>query len=100
MDGASGQQNTRQQWITVPNSNTDDSYDEGSYDESENGKTTSKQTTNVTDASVFIISFVPLLLRANDIVIWENKTPNSPHFCRPIKFQFIKENDLLVVTRG
>ena len=95
MDGDSGQQNTRQQWITVPNSNTDDSYDEGSYD-SENGKTTSKQTTNVTDAFVFIISFVPLLLRANDIVIWENETPNSPHFCRPIKFQFVKENDLLV----
>lgn len=48
------------------------------------------------DAAVFMISFVPLQLKANNLVIWNNETPCSPHFCRPVKFQFIKENDSLV----
>lgn len=91
MDGASAQQTTRQKWNSrssivivndlLNNLNIDDTKD---VDMSEN------------DAAVFMISFVPLQLRANNLVVWNNETHNSPHFCRPVKFQFTKENDSLV----
>lgn len=46
------------------------------------------------DESVFTISFVPLkLLSSDNIIIWENPQPSSTKFCRPIKFEFIKESD-------
>lgn len=40
------------------------------------------------ESSVFMTSFVPLKLYAENSVIWENPTP----FCRPIKFQYQKES--------
>lgn len=54
-----------------------------------------------TDQNIFIFSIVPLELRCllNDNntndgkydIIWENPTPSSTRFCRPIKFMFKKE---------
>lgn len=45
------------------------------------------------DESVFAISLVPLKLLSGDNIIWENPQPSSTRFCRPIKFEFIKESD-------
>lgn len=88
MDGATSQQTTRQKWSAEEHADVDDSGDEEDMSaDNENTAITSS------DAAMFIISFVPLQLRCNDLVIWNNETPNSPHFCRPIKFKFIKEND-------
>lgn len=71
MDGASNQQTTRQKW--------------------------SVEQTNANDASVFIVSFVPLQLKSGDKVIWNNDTPNSQIFNRPIMFICKKEEENLVL---
>ncbi|KAK9688610.1 hypothetical protein QE152_g35188 [Popillia japonica] len=47
------------------------------------------------DANLFLSSFVPLRIvcgKNNKKVIWHNPTPSSPRFCRPIRFQFVKES--------
>lgn len=48
------------------------------------------------DESVFTISLVPLKLLSGDKIIWENPQPSSTKFCRPIKFEFIKESDEII----
>lgn len=45
------------------------------------------------DANLFQSSFVPLQLkcsRSNE-VIWQNPTPSSTRYCRPIRIRFVKE---------
>lgn len=46
-----------------------------------------------TDANLFQSSFVPLRLisSTNDKVVWQNPTPSSSRYCRPIRLRFIKE---------
>lgn len=50
------------------------------------------------DANIFLSSFVPLQIlcvKDNKKVIWENPSPSSPRYCRPIRFRFLKEcNDV------
>ena len=51
---------------------------------------------NSSDASVFFTWLVLLQLTAFDdvsheIVVWENPTPSSTRYCRPIRLQFLKE---------
>lgn len=46
------------------------------------------------DSSIFMISMVPLELKSLEShgkVIWSNDTPSSTNYCRPIKFEFMKE---------
>ena len=45
------------------------------------------------DAHIFQSSMVPLqlLCKVNQKVIWQNRTPSSPRFCRPIRILFAKE---------
>lgn len=46
------------------------------------------------DANIFQSCFVPLRLvcgKDSEKVLWENRTPSSPRFCRPIRFRFVKE---------
>ncbi|XP_011858855.1 PREDICTED: uncharacterized protein LOC105556377, partial [Vollenhovia emeryi] len=56
---------------------------------------------NFDDSSLFVTSIVPLQLFVrtecrNKIIIWQNPRPSSPRFCRPIKFEFIKESVQLI----
>lgn len=47
------------------------------------------------DANIFLSSFVPLRIvcgKDKKKVIWQNPTPSSPRFCRPIRFQYVKES--------
>lgn len=46
------------------------------------------------DANIFQSSFVPLRLvsQSNEKIIWQNSTPSSPRFCRPIRIRFVKES--------
>ncbi|XP_050309049.1 uncharacterized protein LOC126745321 [Anthonomus grandis grandis] len=46
-----------------------------------------------TDANVFQSSLVPLRLicSLNGKILWQNPTPSSPRYCRPIRLRFIKE---------
>ncbi|KAK9744409.1 hypothetical protein QE152_g7788 [Popillia japonica] len=51
---------------------------------------------NLSDANLFLFSLVPLRLVANlnnseAVLLWENSKPSSTHFCRPIKFKYMKE---------
>lgn len=53
------------------------------------------------DSSLFVTSIVPLQLFArttcgNKFIIWQNPRLSSPRFCRPIKFEFIKESVQLI----
>lgn len=65
MDGASGQSLYKQ----IFNNNSD----------------------NCSDASVFMISLLPLQIESTDTIIWTNPLPSSTKLCRPIKFKFMKE---------
>lgn len=53
---------------------------------------------NSTDEFMFLIAFVPIRLVDNvsGNIIWENPTPSSTMYCRPIKFMFKKESPSLV----
>lgn len=46
---------------------------------------------DASDSNIF--RFVPLQLvcGSNKKVVWQNPTPSSPRFCRPIRIQFVKE---------
>lgn len=49
------------------------------------------------ESSIFMTSLVPLrLVTEENIVVWENPSPSSTRYCRPIKFQFIKESSVTV----
>ena len=100
MDGASGQQTTRQKW-------SDDSVNEDLIEEEvediyveeieifgevlDTEAAAVKNISEKSDKTVFSISFVPLQLKANGDLIWVNETPSSVYYCRPIKFEFTKE---------
>lgn len=43
------------------------------------------------DEFIFITSFVPIQLVSDSEVLWTNETPGSTRYCRPIKFEFIRE---------
>lgn len=46
------------------------------------------------DSNLFQSCFVPLQFVCgdnNEKVLWNNPTPSSPRFCRPIRFRFVKE---------
>lgn len=51
------------------------------------------QNTTDSDANIFQSSLVPLRLvvRTNGKIIWQNPTPSSVRFCRPIRIRFISE---------
>lgn len=86
MDGASGQQTTRQSWTSETNA---------SFNHSDK-QTNDDIMADPSDEAVFITCFVPLQLRVGDKILWTNKKPNSVLYCRPINFQFIKETNKLI----
>lgn len=111
MDGASGQQRTRQKWNASkgqndPDDGFDDEYEEpndeqveryeilGDDDECKQNQDTNKE--KLSDETVFGVSFVPLQLKAGEEVIWFNEKPSSIYKCRPIKFEFKNESYTLV----
>ncbi|CAH0560552.1 unnamed protein product [Brassicogethes aeneus] len=46
---------------------------------------------DATDSNIFQSSFVPLRLVFGAKTIWQNPTPSSPRYCRPIRIRFVKE---------
>lgn len=58
---------------------------------------------NIEDGSLFVTSYCPLQLicKSNtsdpDQIVWKNPRPSSTRFCRPIRFQFVKESKELSV---
>lgn len=52
------------------------------------------QNVDATDANIFQSCLVPLRLvcNKNRKTIWQNPTPSSPRFCRPIRIRFVKES--------
>ncbi|CAB3258767.1 unnamed protein product [Arctia plantaginis] len=47
------------------------------------------------DANIFLSSFVPIKIVCGEQgkkVVWQNPTPSSPRFCRPIRFRFVKKS--------
>lgn len=51
-----------------------------------------------TDEFMFLIAFVPIRLMdtATGSIVWDNPTPSSTLYCRPIKFMFTKESPSLI----
>lgn len=49
------------------------------------------------DSSVFMGSLIPIKLVSGDRVIWENDSPNSSLWCRPLFFKFMKENKFSIL---
>lgn len=44
------------------------------------------------DSAVFITSIVPIRIVLGEKVVWQNPTPSSTRYCRPLKIEFIKES--------
>lgn len=79
MDGASGQQIFKQKWVT-DNSKTAVEVEEDPSSE------------ELSDQSIFIISYVPLQISSrNNKILWANNRPSSVRYCHPIKYIFMKE---------
>ena len=90
MDGSSGQQTTIQEWsqqsITVTDYSSDDNNDDDNDEpESEN------VVFDPSDAAVFMTTFVPLRIKADDEIIWYNEKPSLVFYCRLINCKFAKE---------
>lgn len=50
------------------------------------------QNSQITDESVFSVSWVPIqLISIENEVIWKNPHPSSSNYCRPLFFEFLKE---------
>lgn len=49
------------------------------------------------DSSVFITCLVPIRLTFGEIVIWQNSSPASTRYCRPIKIEFKKETTNFII---
>jgi hypothetical protein len=47
----------------------------------------------VSGASIYCISYVPLQLKAQGRLVWENSEPNSPLICMPLMFPVAAETD-------
>lgn len=47
---------------------------------------------DIYESSVFMTSLVPLRLVSDGCIVWENPSPSSTLYCRPVKFQFAKES--------
>lgn len=43
------------------------------------------------DKSIIMISLVPLQIQSGSTVLWRNPQPSSTRYCRPIRFEFVKE---------
>ena len=50
-----------------------------------------KQSGVSNDGQIFHTSLVPLQLTRGDSVVWQNRTPSSTRFCRPLKLEYVKE---------
>lgn len=48
--------------------------------------------TEASDSAVFITCVVPVRLVSDNKIIWQNPSPASTAYCRPLKIQFIKES--------
>lgn len=46
------------------------------------------------DSSLFVTSYVPLQVvnNSDNKILWKNPRPSSTRYCRPIRFQFVKES--------
>ena len=43
------------------------------------------------DGQALVTSLVPLQMRSSSEIIWQNTTPSSTRFCRPMKIEYCKE---------
>jgi hypothetical protein len=51
------------------------------------------------DSSIFMGSLVPIKLVCGEQVIWQNDSPNSPYWCRPFFFEFVKEDKVTILRQ-
>lgn len=51
----------------------------------------------VDDSNIFMGSLVPIKLVCGEQVVWQNDSPNSSYWCRPIFFEFVKENKATIL---
>ncbi|KAL4708238.1 hypothetical protein ACJJTC_013807 [Scirpophaga incertulas] len=49
------------------------------------------QNEDSTDSNIFQSCLVPLQLKCGNKIVWQNPTPSSPRYCRPIRIRFAKE---------
>lgn len=50
------------------------------------------QNEDYSDSNIFQSCLVPLQLKIGKKIVWQNPTPSSPRYCRPIRIRFAKES--------
>lgn len=56
-----------------------------------------QQLSETSDSNLFAVTMTPLLLESSDFKIWENSSPSSVRYCRPLSLEFVKESKELNV---
>lgn len=66
---------------------------DGSSGQSQYKQALPEESELISDANLFITSFVPIRLTDEEsgAIIWQNPVPSSVRFCRPISIEFCKE---------
>lgn len=57
------------------------------------------QSSESSDKSILMTSLVPLLIKSDSLVLWKNPRASSTRFCRPIRFEFIKEDKDTIIAQ-
>lgn len=53
----------------------------------------------LSDASIFLSTIVPLELTSSDgMIVWGNPKPSSTWYCRPLRFEFTKETNEVILA--
>lgn len=69
---------------------------DGSSDHARYNQKFENENTENSDANLFATTMVPLRITMNKdskIIIWNNSTPQSARWCRPIRLHFVKETE-------
>ncbi|CAH0382639.1 unnamed protein product [Bemisia tabaci] len=79
---------------TVQNTDQESDHETDSETDQETGQNTEKDPISQTDEFLFFIAFLPIFVKEKQSgsIVWRNPRPSSPHYCRPLKFMFCKEN--------
>lgn len=59
-----------------------------------------KESANISDESLFVTTLIPLRLSTSTgVILWNNRTPQSNRFCRPVKIKYVKESHEVILKQ-
>lgn len=97
MERVSNRQDKSEMRIILSDDNSDEDSDND--EDKVNSDNSSHIKSKFLDKSVFIVSFVPIILLSGSAVVWKNETP-LVYTCRTVKFKFLTKSTEQVKVRS